>query len=75
MMDASDIERMLSSGLPDALVEVSDLSGDGNHFSATVKSPHFAGKTMLEQHRMVYAALGDAFSGALHALALKTSAL
>lgn len=75
MLDANAIERMLSSGLPDAQVEVSDLTGDGNHFSAVVRSPHFAGKSRLEQHRMVYAALGDAFSGALHALALRTSAL
>ena len=63
---------MIEAGLPDA--EVMVLGDDGQHFDARVTSPAFAGKSLIEQHRMVYATLGDSFDGALHALSLKTSA-
>lgn len=63
---------MIEAGLPDADVEV--LGDDGQHFDARVVSPSFAGKSLIEQHRMVYATLGDSFDGALHALSLKTAA-
>lgn len=72
-MKASDIKQMIEQGLPDAEVEV--LGDDGQHFDAIVVSPAFAGKSLIEQHRMVKATLGDKFSsGELHALSLKTRA-
>lgn len=70
-MNALQIQKMIEAGLPDASVEV--LGDDGQHFDAKVISPSFAGKTLIAQHTMVYATLGDSFEGALHALALKTS--
>jgi len=71
-MQAIDIKKMIEAGLPDAKVEV--LGDDGQHFDAIVESPSFSGKSLLAQHKMVYATLGDSFESALHALSLKTSA-
>lgn len=72
-MKASDIEKLIEQGLPGAEVQV--LGDDGQHFDAIVISPAFAGKSLIEQHRMVKATLGDKFSsGELHALSLKTRA-
>jgi stress-induced morphogen len=71
-MQPSELERLIRAGLPDATVEVADYTGGGDHFEATVVSAAFAGKTRVEQHQMVYAALGDLMAGAVHALALKT---
>lgn len=72
-MNAIEIKKMIQAGLPDADVEV--LGDDGQHFEAVVVSATFAGKSLIQQHQMVQATLGDSFtSGALHALALKTSA-
>lgn len=71
-MQATDIQKLIEAGLPDATVEV--LGDDGQHFEARVISPSFAGKSLLAQHKMVYATLGDSFESALHALSLKTSA-
>lgn len=71
-MHAIDIQKMIEAGLPDATVEV--LGDDGQHFEARVISPSFAGKSLIAQHKMVYATLGNSFESALHALALKTSA-
>ncbi len=64
-------ERLLAS-FPDATVEVSDLTGTQDHFQAKVVSRAFTGKSRVEQHKMVYAALGDLMSGPIHALALVT---
>lgn len=72
-MKASDIKQMIEAGLPDASAEV--MGDDGQHFDAIVICPAFAGKSLIEQHRMVKATLGDKFSsGELHALSLKTLA-
>ncbi|MFW5450757.1 MAG: BolA family protein [Methylophagaceae bacterium] len=71
-MEASEIKKLIETGLPDATVKV--LGDDGQHFDASVVSPSFEGKTRIQQHRMVYASLGDSFEGALHALSLKTTA-
>ncbi len=72
-MTASDIELFIKEGLPDAHVEIKDLAGDGNHYAATVISPAFKGKSRVQQHQMVYAALKGNMGGVLHALALTTS--
>lgn len=71
-MDASEIEAMIKEALPDAQVRIDDLRGDGDHYAATVISTAFAGKTRVQQHQMVYAALKGRMGGQLHALALTT---
>jgi stress-induced morphogen len=73
-MQAADIERMIKEALPDATVEIRDLAGDGDHYAATVVSSAFKGKTRVQQHQLVYAALKGNMGGVLHALALTTSA-
>lgn len=73
-MQASDIERLIKESLPDAKVEIQDLAGDGDHYSATVVSIAFKGKSRVQQHQMVYSALKGRMGGELHALALTTSA-
>ena len=73
-MDASEIERMIKEALPDARVSIQDLRGDGDHYAAHVVSEAFAGKTRVQQHQIVYAALQGRMGNELHALALQTSA-
>ena len=73
-MQAGDIEKMIKEALPDAEVTIKDLAGDGDHYSATVVSEAFRGKSRVQQHQMVYAALQGRMGGVLHALALQTSA-
>jgi stress-induced morphogen len=71
-MNASEIESMIKAALPDAQVRIDDLRGDGDHYAATVISAAFAGKTRVQQHKMVYAALQGRMGGQLHALQLTT---
>ncbi len=73
-MKAEEIERLIKAGLPDAVVTITDLAGDGNHYQANVISAAFAGKRLVQQHQMVYDALGGRMGGELHALALTTAA-
>ena len=71
-MLASDIERLIKAGIPDAQVTIRDLAGDGDHYSATVVSEAFRGKSRVQQHKLVYDALKGEMGGKLHALALQT---
>ena len=71
-MDLKEIEKMIREALPDATIDIQDLAGDGNHYSATVTSTHFKGKNKVQQHNMVYDALKGKMGNELHALALKT---
>ncbi len=73
-MDATEIERLIRAHIPDAQVTIRDLAGDGDHYSATVVSAAFRGKTRVQQHKMVYDALKGNMGGTLHALALQTAA-
>lgn len=73
-MNAGDIECLIKEALPDAKVTIRDLAGDGDHYAAEVISAAFKGKTRVQQHQMVYAALKGRMGGELHALALQTSA-
>jgi stress-induced morphogen len=73
-MDPGEIERLIKEALPDAQVALEDLVGDGDHWSATVVSEAFAGKTRVQQHQLIYQALQGRMGGELHALALQTSA-
>jgi len=72
-MQASEIELLIKEGLPGAEVRIEDLRGDGDHYAAYVKSAAFKGKSRVQQHQMVYAALKGNMGDALHALALQTS--
>ncbi len=71
-MDLKEIEKYIKEALPDALVEIQDLAGDGNHYSAIVTSSSFVGKSKIEQHKMVYNSLKGRMGNELHALAIKT---
>lgn len=73
-MNARDIEHLIKEALPDATVVIEDLAGDGDHFAARIVSEAFRGKSRVQQHQMVYAALKGNMGGVLHALALQTSA-
>lgn len=73
-MDPSQIEQLIKQGIPDAVVQIEDLRGDGDHYAAYVQSAAFKGKTRIQQHQMVYQALQGRMGGELHALALQTSA-
>lgn len=70
MYSAEQIRELIEAGLPDARVDV--RGDDGAHFAALVVSPSFAGQTIIEQHRMVYATLGERMGNEIHALSLKT---
>jgi len=72
-MDAGAIEQLIKSAIPDAQVRIDDLAGDGDHYAANVISAAFEGKSRIQQHQMVYAALQGRMGGELHALALQTS--
>jgi stress-induced morphogen len=73
-MNAAEIEALIKSALPDAVVTIEDLAGDGDHYAAKVVSSAFKGLSRVKQHQVVYAALQGRMGGALHALALQTSA-
>lgn len=72
-MAASEIERLIKAAIPDSDVTIVDLAGDGDHYSAEVVSPSFAGLSRVKQHQRVYAALGQRVGGELHALQLRTA--
>jgi len=72
-MEAADIEAMIKAALPDALVEITDLAGDGDHYAARVVSESFRGLPRVRQHQRVYEALGGRMGGVLHALQLTTA--
>ena len=71
-MNVKELEALIKEAFPDATVEIQDLAGDENHYSATVISSQFAGKSKIEQHKMVYSSLKGKMRNQLHALALKT---
>jgi stress-induced morphogen len=72
-MAASEIQEMIVAALPGALVEITDLAGDGDHYAAKVTSAAFRGMPRVKQHQAVYAALGGRMGGVLHALQLTTA--
>jgi len=72
VMKAAEIEKLIKEALPDADVTITDLAGDDEHWSAVVSSTAFKGKTRVQQHQMIYAALKGNMGGVLHALQLQT---
>jgi stress-induced morphogen len=73
-MPATEIERMIKAKFPDARIELKDLAGDNDHWAAHVVSAAFKGKSRVQQHQMVYDALGGRMGDVLHALQLTTAA-
>ena len=67
-----EIKSLIRKSIPDAEITIQDLAGDENHYSATIKSKIFVGKSRIEQHKLVYKALNGKMGNELHALALNT---
>jgi stress-induced morphogen len=72
-MSATEIERLIKAKFPDAAVELKDLAGDNDHWAAHVVTTAFKGKSRVQQHQLVYDALGGRMGGVLHALQLTTA--
>ena len=71
-MDLTEIKSLIKKAIPDAVIDIQDLAGDGNHYSATITSASFRGKSKIEQHKIVYKSLKGKMGNELHALAIKT---
>jgi len=71
-LKVEEIRNLIKEAFPDAQITIKDLAGDENHYSATIKSKIFTGKTKIEQHKLVYKALKGKMGNELHALALNT---
>ena len=71
-MNILEIENLIKNSIPDAIVNIQDLAGDGNHYSATIVSSTFKGKSKIEQHKIVYNSLKGKMGNELHALAITT---
>ena len=71
-MNITEIENLIKKSIPDANINIQDLAGDGNHYSATVISSLFKGKSKIEQHKIVYNSLKGKMGNELHALAITT---
>ena len=67
-----EIKKLINSSIPDASIEIKDLMGDNNHYSAIIKSKMFNGLSRIEQHKLVYKSLKGKMGNELHALAIKT---
>ena len=72
MPSADEIRRRIEASIPGASAEVEDYTGGGDHFRATVTATAFAGRTRIEQHRLVYDVFGSEIGGPIHALSLRT---
>lgn len=72
MPTAEQIKRRIETAIPGAKAEVEDYTGGGDHFRATVSATAFAGRTRIEQHKLVYEIFGEEIGGPIHALSLKT---
>jgi len=72
MISPDTVRELLSRAFPDVDLELTDLTGTQDHYQARIVSTAFAGKSLIEQHQLVYGALGEAMNGPIHALALKT---
>ena len=71
-LKSEEIKNLIMKSIPDAEINIQDLAGDENHYSATIKSKVFSGKSKIEQHKIVYKALNGKMGNELHALSLMT---
>ncbi len=72
-IDEATLHEHIINGIPEATVRIEDLRGDGDHYAAYIESPAFEGKSRIQQHKMVHAALKGVLGDQLHALAIQTS--
>lgn len=72
MLTTQDVKQLIEAGIEDARAEVADLTGTSDHFSVRVTSPAFAGKSLIEQHKLVHEALGEHLTTTIHAVDIKT---
>ena len=72
-MRSDEIEKLIKESIPDALIIINDLKGDGDHYAAQVTSAEFIGKSRIQQHQLVYQALRGRMGNELHALQLQTN--
>ena len=73
-LSIKEIESLIKESIPDASIEIKDLMGDNNHYSAIIKSSIFKGKSKIEQHKMIYKSLKGKMGNELHALSITTDA-
>ena len=71
-MNSEEIKKLIKEAIPDAKINIVDLAGDGNHYSASITSSIFKGKSKIEQHKIVYGSLKGKMGNVLHALAITT---
>ncbi|MCH9853184.1 MAG: BolA family transcriptional regulator [Alphaproteobacteria bacterium] len=74
-IDKDTLQNLLKTAFPEALITITDLAGDGDHYGLEIADKAFAGKSRVQQHQLVYQALGGKMGGDLHALAIKTRAI
>jgi stress-induced morphogen len=74
MIDPSELSRLIQGAFPGAVVQIKDLTGTRDHYEVSIVAEAFRGRSRMQQHKLVYAALGDLMRGPIHALSLKTSA-
>lgn len=74
MIDPSELSRLLEAAFPGAQVHITDLTGTRDHYEVSIVAEAFRGRSRMQQHKLVYAALGELMRGPIHALSLKTSA-
>lgn len=72
MLTVSAVQKLVQNSFPDGNVRVIDLTGTSDHFGVEVISTRFEGLSLIEQHKLVHAAVGDHLTGAIHALDIKT---
>ena len=71
-LSIDEIKKLITESIPDAIIEIEDLMGDNNHYSAKISSTIFNGKTKIEQHKLVYKSLKGKMGNELHALSITT---
>ena len=71
-LSEKEIENLIKDSIPDATIEIKDLMGDQNHYSAKISSKIFSGKSKIEQHKLVYKSLKGKMGNELHALSITT---
>ena len=71
-LSIKEIKKLITSSIPDATIEIKDLMGDSNHYSAKITSKIFNGKSKIEQHKLVYKSLQGKMGNELHALSITT---
>ncbi len=74
-IDKDTLQNLLKTAFPEAEITITDLAGDGDHYSLEIADKIFTGKSRVQQHQLVYQALGGKMGGDLHALAIKTRAI